>query len=146
MDDPLAGLREMARVTRPGGTVAACVWDHAAGGQGPLSVFFRASHELDPAAPAESERPGSREGELGELFREAGLGELEQTALVATVEHPSFEEWWEPFALGVGPIGEFINGLDQAQLARLRELCREALPPEPFTINARAWAARGVVG
>ena len=144
MDDPLAGLREMARVTSPGGTVAACVWDHAAGGQGPLSVFFRASHELDPAAPAESQQAGSRQGELGELFRAAGLGEVEETELIASVEHPSFEEWWEPFTLGVGPIGAFIDALDNGGRARLRELCREALPPEPFTVNARAWAARGV--
>ena len=145
MDDPLAGLREMARVTRPGGIIAACVWDHAAGGQGPLSVFFRASHELDPAAPAESERAGSRQGELGELFRAAGLAEVEETELIATVDHPSFEEWWEPFTLVVGPIGEFIEALDDAGRARLRELCREALPSAPFAVNARAWAARGVV-
>jgi SAM-dependent methyltransferase len=144
MADPLAGLREMARVTRPGGIVAACVWDHAAGGQGPLSPFFRASHELDPAAPAESERAGSRQGHLGELFRAAGIGEVEETVLIASVEHPSFEEWWEPYTLSVGPVGEFIAALDDAGRARLRELCREALPPEPFTVDARAWAARGV--
>jgi SAM-dependent methyltransferase len=145
MDDPLAGLREMARVTRPGGTVAACVWDHAAGGQGPLSAFFLASHELDPAAPAESDRAGARQGQLGELFRAAGIGEVEETALIASVDHPSFEDWWAPFTLGVGPIGAFVGALDDAGRARLRELCREALPPEPFTLNARAWAARGVV-
>ncbi len=62
----------MARVTRSGGPVAACVWDHAAGGQGPLTPFFLAAHELDPAAPEESERPGTRPGHLAELFREAG--------------------------------------------------------------------------
>ena len=146
MDDPVAGLREMARVTRPGGAIAACVWDHAAGGQGALSVFFRASHELDPAAPAESERAGARRGHLGELFRAAGIGEVVETELIATVVHPSFEEWWEPFILGVGPIGEFLGTLDAASLARLRELCRAALPPEPFTVAARAGAARGVAG
>jgi len=144
MDDPLAGLREMARVTRPGGTLAACVWDHAAGGQGPLSAFFRASHELDPAAPAESERAGAQQGQLGELFRAAGIGEVRETVLIASVVHPSFEEWWEPFTLGVGTIGAFMDALDDAGRARLRELCREALPPEPFTVKARAWAARGV--
>jgi SAM-dependent methyltransferase len=143
MEAPLAGLEEMARVTRSGGAVAACVWDHAACGQGPLSAFFRASHELDPSAPAESNRAGSKQGELGELFRAAGLLEVEETELIASVEHPSFEEWWEPYTLGVGPIGDFITTLDEDRLKRLRELCRAELPPAPFTLDARAWAVRG---
>src|SRR4051812_32261226 len=46
MADPVKGLGEMRRVTRPGGVVAACVWDHA-GGTGPLSPFWEAAHELD---------------------------------------------------------------------------------------------------
>ena len=57
MDDPIAGLREMARVTRPGGVVAACVWDHA-GGRSPLTVFWRAALELDPGAHDESRARG----------------------------------------------------------------------------------------
>src|SRR3954471_9830020 len=63
MADPVAGLREMARVARPGGVVAASVWDHAGGG-GPLSVFWRAVLELDPAARDESGLAGAREGHL----------------------------------------------------------------------------------
>jgi SAM-dependent methyltransferase len=145
MADPVAGLGEMARVTRPGGAVAACVWDHAAGGRGPLAIFFEASHEVDPAAPAESERAGTREGHLGELFRSAGIAEVEETALVATVVHPTFEEWWTPFTLGVGPTGSFIRSLSPDRLERIRELCRERLGPPPITVNGRCWAARGTV-
>src|SRR5881398_1413063 len=66
MADPVAGLREMGRVTRLRGTVAACVWDHSAGGSGPLSVYYEALHELDPSRPNESERPGTRPGHLAE--------------------------------------------------------------------------------
>ncbi len=147
MTDPVAGLREMARVTRSGGPVAACVWDHAAGGQGPLTPFFLAAHELDPAAPEESERPGTRPGHLAELFREAGLGELDESTLTVAVEHPSFEEWWAPFELGVGPTSAFVERLDPPRRERLRELCRAALPPgEPFVVHARAWAVRGTAG
>jgi hypothetical protein len=89
-------------------------------------------------------RPGARRGHLGELFRAAGLRDVEERALIASVEHPTFDDWWEPFMLGVGPIGEYLAKLDEGQLERLKELCREELPPAPFTLNARAWAARGV--
>jgi SAM-dependent methyltransferase len=147
MNDPVAGLREMARVTRSGGAVAACVWDHSAGGQGPLTPFFVASQELDPSAPGESERPGARRGHLAELFAEAGIGGLEEATLTVVVEHPSFEEWWAPFELGVGPTSAFMDSLDPGRKQRLRELCRAALPPgEPFVVHGRAWAVRGTSG
>jgi hypothetical protein len=144
MDDPVKGLREMARVTRADGVVATCVWDHAAGGSGPLSTFFRAAHELDAGAPEESGRAGTTEGHLGELFRAAGIREVVETALTIRVEHPTFEDWWAPFTLGVGPSGVFVASLEPVRRERLRELCREALPPESFVVEARAWAARGL--
>jgi SAM-dependent methyltransferase len=144
MEDPVAGLREMARVTRNRGVVAACVWDHA-GGRGPLSPFWEAARELDPDVEDESQLAGAREGHLSELFEAAGLHEVEESVLSINVEHPSFEEWWEPFTLGVGPAGGFAAGLDAEQQAQLRELCRERLPAAPFVLTAQAWAARGVV-
>src|SRR5918999_6521707 len=131
MTDPVAGLREMARVTREHGVVAACVWDHAGGG-GPLSPFWEAASELDPGVEDESQLAGAREGHLSELFEAAGVNEIAESALSVTVEHPSFEEWWEPFMLGVGPAGGFAAELDAEQQARLRELCRERLPLVPF--------------
>src|SRR4051794_40524830 len=144
MADPVRGLREMARVTRKYGVVAACVWDHA-GGQGPLSVFWEAALELDRDVEDESQLAGVREGDLAQLFREAGLREVEEDVLSIDVEHPSFEEWWEPFTLGVGPAGDYAAGLEARRQAQLRERCRELLPAAPFVLTARAWAARGVV-
>jgi SAM-dependent methyltransferase len=144
MEDPVAGLREMARVTRKHGVVAACVWDHA-GGKGPLSPFWEAARELDADVQDESQLAGAREGHLSELFEVAGLHEIEESVLSVDVEHPTFEEWWEPFTLGVGPAGAFAASLDAEQQARLRALCRERLPVAPFVLTARAWAARGVV-
>ena len=143
MEDPVAGLREMSRVTREEGVVAACVWDHA-GGQGPLSVFWEAARKLDPDVQDESRLAGSREGHLSELFEAAGLDGVEESALTVSVEHPSFEDWWEPYTLGVGPAGGYAAGLDEEKRAQLRERCRELLPAAPFTLTSRAWAARGL--
>jgi ubiquinone/menaquinone biosynthesis C-methylase UbiE len=142
MADPVQGLREMARVTRPGGVVAACVWDHA-GGKGPLSVLWSAAHELDQEVVDESGFAGARGGHLTELFQEAGLRDVEETTIAVDVEHPSFEEWWEPYTLGVGPAGAHVAALEPAAREELRELCRSKLPEPPFVVTAAAWAARG---
>ena len=144
MADPVAGLREMARVTREHGVVAACVWDHVAGGQGPLSSFWDAVHELDPDVEDESTLAGARDGHLTELFEAAGLREIDETHLTVSIEHPTFEDWWEPFTLGVGPAGAYAAGLDPERQAQLRERCREKLPAPPFVLTVRAWAARGL--
>jgi len=145
MADPIAGLREMARVTRIGGVVAASVWDHF-GGRGPLSPYWDAARELDSNVDDESQLAGAREGHLTELFESAGLREIEETALAIRVEHQTFEEWWEPFTLGVGPAGAYVASLDETRRVQLRDLCRERLPSAPFVLEARAWAARGRAG
>jgi len=95
--------------------VAACVWDHA-GGQGPLSLFWRRRASLIPA-----------------------------WRMSRSLRVPAFEEWWEPFTLGVGPAGSYAAGLDAKRQAQLREPCRAMLPAAPFVLTARAWAARGLV-
>ncbi len=142
MPSPIDGLSEMARVTRPGGVVAACVWDHA-GGEGALSRFWEAARALDPEVDDESGQAGSRRGHLAELLREAGLDEVEETALSVNVEHASFDEWWEPFTFGVGTAGAYLSQLDHVQQTRLRERCRDAFPERGLVLAARAWAARG---
>jgi SAM-dependent methyltransferase len=142
MADPVAGLREMARVTRAGGTVAACVWDHE-GGTGPLGVFWRAAHDVDPDAHDEADLAGAREGHLAQLLRDAGIGDVADGSISVSVELPTFEAWWDPFTLGVGPAGVYVAALDHEQRARLRDRCRTAFPDAPFIVTARAWAARG---
>jgi hypothetical protein len=132
----------MSRVTRPGGAVAACVWDHA-GGRGPLTVFWSAVRELDPAADDESGLAGVREGHLASLFAEAGLSGVQVTTLTVRVRHASFEQWWEPFTLGVGPAGAYLASLPPDGRAALRDQCRRQLPAGPAEISATAWAATG---
>jgi SAM-dependent methyltransferase len=143
MPDPVGGLREMRRVTKAGGTVAACVWDHA-GGKGPLGVFWSAAHDLDPAVEDESNLAGVREGHLAELFEAAGLRDVRPAVVVARVEHSSFDAWWEPFTRGVGPAGAYVASIDDAARDGLRAACRARFPDGPIIIDAIAWAARGL--
>jgi SAM-dependent methyltransferase len=141
LDDPEAGIAEMARVTRPGGVVAACVWDHA-GGLGPLTILWRAVRDLDPAALDESGLPGVREGHLVELFKSVGLHPVEQTTLTVSASFADADAWWRPFTLGVGPAGAYVAKLDPDHRESLRNRCAELLPPGPFIVEATAWTAK----
>ncbi|MEU4564698.1 class I SAM-dependent methyltransferase [Actinoplanes sp. NPDC023936] len=139
MTDPVAGLREMGRVTRAGGLVGACVWDHA-GGRGPLTTFWQAVRSLDPAAAGESDLAGVREGRLAELFTAAGLRDVESGVLTVRAEFADFDDWWEPFTLGVGPAGDYVTGLGAQQRAALRERCATLFTRR---VTASAWVALG---
>ncbi len=143
MADPVAGLAEMRRVTRRDGVVAACVWDYA-GDRGPLAVFWDAARAIQPGVRDQSGLPGTREGHLVELFVAAGLREVTAAVLHATIEHATFEAWWEPFTKGAGPAGAFVAGLDPERRERLRHGCERRLSAPPIVVTAAAWAARGV--
>jgi SAM-dependent methyltransferase len=138
MADPVAGLREMGRVTRPGGVVSASVWDNA-GETGPMQVFWRAAEEADPDAHDEGRMPGSREGHLAELATEAGLTVVRSTSLTVSVHFSSFEEWWAPYLLGVGPAGSYVAGLDPELRSRVEASCRSRFPDGEFEQGGTAW-------
>ncbi len=135
MSDPARGLGEMGRV---GGLVGATVWNHATAA-GPLSTFWQAAKDLDPEAADEATLPGTGEGDLGTLARRAGLRDVEEGTITVTVPYTSFEEWWEPYTLGVGPAGDHVRRLGEEGSERLRSRCAELLPDGPFTVDATAW-------
>jgi hypothetical protein len=106
-------------------------------------VFWEAARQLDPAATDESRLAGARRDHLGELFEAAGIRDVEQSEIVASLRHPSFEEWWEPYNGGVGPAGAYVARLDVERRDQLRDRCRALLPEPPFTLDSTAWCARG---
>ena len=144
MTDPVTGFREMGRVTRPGGVVAACVWDHGGGGS-PLSLFWSAAHDVDPAAPSEAELPGTKDGQLASFASEAGLRDVASSALRISGRFETFDEWWAPYLLGVGPLGAYVATLAPEHLAAVQDRCRRLLPEAPFDLPALAWNVRALV-
>lgn len=146
MADPDLGVREMARVTRPGGTVAACMWDIATGGMTMLRVFWSAVRGVAPDATGESTMAGTTEGDIADRFHRAGLDEVIAGTLTAHADYTDFDDFWDPFTLEVGPAGRFLQTLTSQQRSAVRDACRAALPTSgAFTLDARAWYARGTI-
>jgi hypothetical protein len=104
-------------------------------------VFWQAVRQLDPAADDESGLAGAREGHLAALFAQAGLNGTQVTTLTVQAGYASFEDWWEPYTLGVGPAGAYVASLAPDRRAALCEQCRHLLPAGPVEISATAWAA-----
>lgn len=143
MTDAAAGAREMVRVTRPGGVIAACVWDFA-GRRAPQSTFFEALAAVAPGTDDETDRVGARSADLGALLDTAGCAHVEETELSVAVAYPTFEDWWAPYTLGVSPAGKQLAALSEDDRERVKARCGELLPSGPLTITATAWSARGV--
>jgi SAM-dependent methyltransferase len=146
VSDPDAAAKEMHRVVRTGGTVAACVWD-LAGGMLMLQTFWQAVRAVDPSTPVEDEarRFGGREGEIAELFRSAGLADVADGALDVSAAYEDFDDFWLPFLTATGPAGAYASSLDDQRRSHVREEIRVRLgsPEGPFTLTARAWYATG---
>ena len=150
MGDPAAGVREMARVTRPGGVVASCVWDYA-GEMTLLRAFWDAAREVDPERAAVADEGAvmrwCAEGDLAELWRDAGLSDVRFGQLVVRAGYADFEDLWSPLPTGVAPSGAFCKSLDDERRAALHDAYRRRLGvgEGPFELTARAWAVAGSV-
>jgi SAM-dependent methyltransferase len=147
MRDAAAGAREMARVTKPGGVVAECMWDIPGGGMTMLSTFWAAVRVIDPSSQGEQARVGVREGEIADVLIAAGLEGVRAGSLTTSAHYEDFEDFWMPFTYAVGPAGEHLASLSEEQSDAIRDECRRRLgePDGPFELEARAWYARGEV-
>jgi SAM-dependent methyltransferase len=142
--DAAGAVREVRRVLRPGGTFAAATWDYT-GGMQMLHTFWDTAASLDPDSidEAEAGMPFRRAGELSSLFRDCGLADVEETVLEVTAEFQSFEDYWQPFSLGIGPAGAYVGRLDESAKAQLERALHERVGDAPiFALQARA--ARGI--
>jgi SAM-dependent methyltransferase len=147
LDDPRRGVGEMRRVVSTGGVVAACVWDFVEG-MTVLRRFWDAAIEVQTEARAHDQaltRGFSGRGDLEQLFRSAGLLDVEAGALEASTEYASFDDLWEPMLIPDGAPGRFLATISDAERGQVREGLRHRLgsPDAPFRLNARAWYALG---
>ncbi|HEV7527360.1 MAG TPA: methyltransferase domain-containing protein [Solirubrobacteraceae bacterium] len=150
MPDAEAAVREMARVTRPGGVVGACVWDYA-GEMTLLRSFWEAAREIDPERAALVDEGvvmrWCADGELAQLWRQAGLSDVRFGPLVVSATYDSFDDLWSPLPTGIAPSGAFCASLEPDRRDALRDAYRRRLGvgDDAFELTARAWAVAGSV-
>jgi SAM-dependent methyltransferase len=147
---PEIALREMRRVTRPGGTVAAVVWD-SRGGLVFQRMLWDTAVAIDPNARVARDslfaNPVAIPGGLAGFFREAGLTAVEEQSLTIRMDYENFEDYWQPFLGGQGPVGAYFTNLAPDLKARIKEAVRDAYcsgsPDGPRSLTASAWAVQG---
>lgn len=151
---PEAGkaVTEMRRVVRPGGVVAAVVWDHLGGMPGMRMMVDTVAALSEGGRQLRSHyffQPMMQPGEMKRTFVEQGLADVTQTELMIRMDYQNFDDYWAPIATGEGPLGKYVTTLDVAQRARTDAAVRDAYeagrPDGPRSFAHVAWACRGIV-
>jgi SAM-dependent methyltransferase len=148
LPDPNVAVAAMGRAVADGGVIAAYVWDYA-DGMALMRYFWDAARQLD-ASVAELDEgvrfPSCNPAGLAELWKHAGLGSIETTALDVATVFADFDDYWTPFLGGQGPAGGYVISRSEEQQDAMREVVRASLPiaaDGSISIVARAWAVRG---
>ena len=148
--NPGKALREVRRVTKPGGRISAAVWDYG-DGMRMLRAFWDGAVRIDAKAEKLDEKhmPLCRAGELSELWRQGGLENIYEQPLAITMRFESFADYWDPFLLGQGPAGAYVRSLTRDRVRALRGEVRSRVSPSPenaaIALAARVWSVRGTV-
>ena len=150
--DPTKAAREMRRVTRSGGTVAAAVWDFR-GGLVFQRLFWDTAAGIDPQAGAARDRlfsaPLALPDGLPALFAQAGFAQVERNSITVRMDYADFDDYWQPLCGGQGPFGSYVAGLAGDLRERIREAVQSAFcsgaPDGPRSLTATAWAVRATL-
>lgn len=148
--DPAAMVREMVRVTKPGGTVAAYVWDYA-GGMEMLRLFWDAAVAVSPddAQLDQAERfPLCQPKPLTKLWQDLGLTAVAVRAITIPTVFQDFDDYWLPFLGKQGAAPTYLASVDAETQKRIRAVLQSRLMPAPdgtIALTARAWAIQGIV-
>ncbi len=113
-------VTEMKRVTKPGGTVAACVWHRE--GHIMSSTYWEEAVKLDPSAEGSAEKLSTPyyEGKLADQWRKHGFKDVVETPITIQMEFKSFDDYWNPLLTGTGPAGVYTVGLPEDKREKLR--------------------------
>lgn len=150
-DAPLA-IREMRRVVRPGGVVAAVVWDHLGGMNGMRMIVDTLAALSERGRQLRNRyvfQPMMQPGEMKRAFIDQGLKDVAEDQLMVRMDYRDFDDLWAPIAAGEGPLGKFVGNLEGGELAQVNAAVRDAYEcgrsDGPRSFANVAWACRGIV-
>jgi ubiquinone/menaquinone biosynthesis C-methylase UbiE len=146
--DQDAAFAEMKRVVKPGGTIAAYLWDIVNEGMQFLNVFWKAASEADPAVKELDERnrfPICDPATMREAFQKAGLTDIQSTEFSIETPFKDFADYWEPFLGGQGPAATYLASLEEDAKEKLKKVLQGQLGSGPINLTAKAIAVRGVL-
>lgn len=123
------------------------MWD-TTGGNELNDALSDAAVLIDPNVKLLTGTYGTAE-ELSSLWASAGLTDIEVKNIVFACGFDSFDDFWQPLTEGQGPAGAYLRGISEGHRAAVREQLRQNVfgnrAEGPFTLQAKAWAVRGIV-
>lgn len=144
MPEPATGVAEMARVTRPGGLVAAYAWDLAGGGF-PYQAAHEAMRDFGLRAPDPPHPEAANADELLRLWTGTGLAGVAQRQIHVTRRFIDFDDYWL-MATRSRRIAEVVERLDAQARSKLMEATRASVPSAPDGSVTPAARANAILG